>query len=74
MTPSISRLISLLKGKERNSITKDKLIDLEAKICTNFGFDFNFPGPIQLLERYMQILNYSDNEAVMDISFSICKF
>ena len=46
MTPSIQRLISLLNVKERCTITKDKLIHLEAKICSTFAFDFNFPGPI----------------------------
>jgi len=50
------------------------LIDLEAQILVTLGFDFNFPGPIQPLERYLRILNYDLNEIIFDMSYQICKF
>lgn len=37
-------------------------------------FDYNFPGPIQSLERYLRILDYDQNKTVYDMSYQICKF
>ena len=38
------------------------------------GFDYNFPGPIQSLERFLRILKYDQNRTVYDMSYQICKF
>lgn len=38
------------------------------------GFDFNFPGPIQSMERYLRVLGYDLNQTVYDMAFQICKF
>jgi hypothetical protein len=38
------------------------------------GFEFNFPGPMQSMERYLRILGYDKNKIVVDMSFQICKF
>jgi hypothetical protein len=38
------------------------------------GFDFNFPGPIQTMERYLRVLNYDTNKTIMDMAFQISKF
>ena len=54
-------MISLLTDQEKKSVTKQDLIDLEAKILVKMGFDFNFPGPIESMERYLRILNYDRN-------------
>jgi hypothetical protein len=50
-------------------VTKKDLIDLEANILVALGFDFNFPGPVQSMERYLRILNYDLNKTVYDMSF-----
>jgi len=55
-------------------VTKRDIINLEAHILISMGFDFNFPGPIQTMERYMRILNYDFNKVVYDMAFQICKF
>lgn len=47
---------------------------MEANILMTLGFDFNFPGPIQSLERYLRILEYDLNRTIFDMSYQICKF
>ena len=67
-------MINLLTDDEKKFIDKQSLIDLEAEILTTFCFDFNFPGPIQSMERYLRILGYDLNKTVYDMSYQICKF
>jgi hypothetical protein len=61
ISPSFTRMISLLTEEEKKSVTKQKLIDLETNILIMFGFDFNFPGPLQSMERYLRLLDYDLN-------------
>jgi hypothetical protein len=61
ISPSFTRMISLLTEDEKKSVTKQKLIDLETNILIMFGFDFNFPGPLQSMERYLRLLDYDLN-------------
>lgn len=50
------------------------MIDLESDILIKLGFDFNFPGPVQSMERYLRVLGYDLNRSVFEMSFQICKF
>ena len=61
ISPSFSRMISLLSVDEQKFVNKQSLIDLEAQILIKLGFDFNFPGPIQPMERYLRMLDYDKN-------------
>lgn len=74
IAPSFEKMISLLAEPEKMEITRQKIIDMEAKILVTLGFDFNFPGPIQSLERYLRVLNYGLNSQVYRLACSICKF
>lgn len=74
ISPSFTRMINLLSDDEKKYVSKQKLIDLEAKIIMTLGFDFNFPGPFQSMERYLRILGYDLNKTIQDMSFQICKF
>lgn len=67
-------MLSLLSDDEKKNVTKTQCIDLEAEILVTMGFDYNFPGPIQSMERYLRILNYDQNKTVYDMSYQICKF
>jgi len=67
-------MINLLTPEEKKTVTKQALIDLESDILVKLGFDFNFPGPVQTMERYLRVLAYDLNRSVFDMSFSICKF
>jgi hypothetical protein len=69
ISPSFSRMISLLSAEEQKSVTKASLIEMEADILIRLGFDFNFAGPIQSMERYLRILGYPMNTSVYDIAF-----
>ena len=60
-SPSFNRMISLLTNEEQKHVTKKGLIELESEIILNFGFDFNFPGPIESMERFLRILGYNKN-------------
>lgn len=67
-------MINLLSTEEKKNVTKQSLIDMESDILMRLGFDFNFPGPIQSMERYLRILGYDLNRTVFDMGFQICKF
>jgi len=67
-------MINLLTDDERRVVTKGSLIALEEKILIAFNFDFNFPGPIQSLERYLRLLDYDLNKIIFDIAFQVSKF
>lgn len=62
-------MINLLSSEEKKQVTKQSLIDLEMDILLRLGFDFNFPGPIQSMERYLRLLGYDLNRSVFDMSF-----
>ena len=67
-------MINLLSNDEKRLVTKNSLVDLEAQILVKMGFDFNFPGPMQSMERYLRILGYDMNSTISDMAFQICKF
>lgn len=67
-------MIELLTDVEKKDLTKKSLIEFEAKILIVFGFDFNFPGPVQPLERFLTILGYDNNNEVKEMALEICKF
>lgn len=74
ISPSFTRMINLLSSEEKKQVTKQSLIDLEMDILLRLGFDFNFPGPVQSMERYLRLLDYDLNRSVFDMSFQIAKF
>lgn len=74
ISPSFTRMINLLSSEEKKLVTKENLIELESDIIIKLGFDFNFPGPIQSIERYLRLLNYDFNEVIKNLGFEICKY
>ena len=48
-------------------------MDIEAQILVKLGFDFNFPGPMQFVERFLRILNADKVPEVYEIAYAICK-
>lgn len=74
ISPSFLRMIGLLTDEEQRQVSKNALIDLEAKILVQKGFDFGFPGPIQAMERYLRLLAFDTNKIVSDMGYQICKF
>lgn len=74
ISPSFTRMINLLTDEEKRYVSKHSLIELEAQILAKLGFDFNFPGPMQSMERHLRVLNYQKNKTIHDMGFQICKF
>jgi ACT domain-containing protein len=74
ISPSFSKMLSLLSEDERKTITIKQMITLEEDILVKLSFDFNFATPIQSMERYLRLLNYDQNQIVYDMSYQICKF
>ena len=64
ISPSIDHVISLLNYRESRYVSKQALIDLEHDIIVRFGFDFNFPGPVESMDRFLRILDQNKNSRV----------
>lgn len=60
MTPSISRMIKLISDKDREYVTKEKVIQCESEILKAFDFDFQFVTPLPLLERFMRLADFRE--------------
>jgi hypothetical protein len=69
ISPSFSKMINLIPEEERKNLTKEILIDLEGDILIRLGFDFNYPCPIQTMERFLRILNFDFNKIVYDMCY-----
>lgn len=74
VSPSFSKMIRLLSDEEKEIVTKQQIIDLEAHILITLGFDLNFPNPIHPMERFLRVLSYDQNKIVIDMTFQILKF
>ena len=74
ISPSFNRLIGMLTAEEQKYVSKQGLIDLEEHVLMMLGFDFNFPGPIQSMDRFIRILSYDKNKTIREMSYQICKF
>lgn len=74
--PNYDKMIVLLTEYEKKYITKDFLVELEFQIVEAFDIDFNFMlvSPVDLIDRYLRILNYDKDINVRKITFDICKF
>lgn len=55
MTPSISRMLSLLSESEKLHASKEEVITLEEDIIKMLDFDFNFVSPLVFLERFLRL-------------------
>ena len=47
---------------------------MELDIISKLGFDFNFVGPIQTMERFLRLLDYDMNSTVFEFAYELCKF
>jgi hypothetical protein len=74
--PNYDKMIVLLTEYEKKYITKDSLVELEFKIVEAFDIDFNFMlvSPVDLIDRYLRILNYDKDQNVRKITYDVSKF
>lgn len=67
-------MIKLLEDEEKAQITKKDIIDMEAKIIVQFGFELNFPGPYAAMERFLRLLGHDKNDTIVRMAYQISKF
>ena len=47
---------------------------MEARILVYFGFDVNFPGPVDCMDRYLRLLGHNKTDIVQRMCFTITKY
>lgn len=67
-------MINMLPDTERKGMTKETLVDLEFDIIVKLGFEFNYPGPKECVDRFLRVIEYDHRKIVYDMSYQICKF
>jgi len=73
MQPCFARMREHLLPEEQKVVTREAYLQLEADILRTFGFDFNCPGPVPSLDRYVRILRV--NPVVLtEMACQICMF
>lgn len=73
MTPSINRMIKLLEEKEKNYVTKERVIRCEAEILKRFDFDFGMLSPLTFIERFMRLAEVHNDFFIDSVSVEILK-
>ena len=68
ISPSFSKMISLLSEVEKKQVSIDSMIKLVAEILVILSFDFNFASPYQSMDRYLRLLDYDQNYVVYDMT------
>ena len=64
-------MINALEDLNGDKCKKEDLVELEEKILRLLGFDFNFNGPKQFLDRYLRVLGYDNNAKVNQMALQI---
>ena len=63
-SPSFGNMIQLLSVAERQGLSVDLLESLERDILLQFGYELNYPGPIDSLDRFMRLTGLHNNQEV----------
>ncbi len=69
--PNFMNMINALEDLNGDKCKKEDLVNLEEKILRLLGFDFNFNGPKQFLDRYLRVLGYDANVKVNQMALQI---
>lgn len=69
--PNFMNMINALEDLNGDKCKKEDLVELEEKILRLLGFDFNFNGPKQFLDRYLRVLGYDNNAKVNQMALQI---
>ena len=74
MCPNFQYMIDLLTPSEKQGLSVAKLEDLEQDIIVEFGYEFNYQGPLESLERFLRLLNRHRDEDFKSLCLRILKF
>lgn len=72
--PSFPNMVLLLTPLERRGLTKQKMEDLELDIITRFGYEFNYQGPIESMQRYLRLISQNKDQNIAETCHRILKF
>ena len=64
-------MIYALNDLNGDTVEREDLIELEQQILRQLGFDFNFVGPKQFLDRYMRVLDIEYKPKVYKMALQI---
>lgn len=73
-SPNFYNMTLLFTHLERQGMTRDKLIELEEDIIYRFGFEFNYPGPVESMHRFLRLTDLNKNAEVQSTTLKILKF
>ena len=74
MSPSFEKMVIHLTNAERCQTTNKDLINLEVDIGHRFGWNFNFQGPCEFIDRYVRILSIDKIKTIRNMACQFCKF
>jgi len=63
MSPSFLRMINLLPEGVRETVTKEKLVNLEERIVKELNFHMHYAGPIPYLHRFSRFFNIDQEKS-----------
>ena len=67
-------MIELLAEEEQECVNVENLTELEHNVLVTLGFDFDYPSPTVIMERYLHLLNYDSIRLVNELASNIMKF
>lgn len=74
ISPSIIMMLGHLEERDLKRVDEERVKDLEAQILTAFGFDLHIVGPLEFLERYINLLGLDKSENIFESASCILKF
>lgn len=72
--PSFVNMINLLSCIERQGMSKESFEELELDILTRFGYEFNYPGPVESMHRFLRLLGLNKEKEIESVCIKILKF
>lgn len=58
--PNLSEIMRFLNPSDKQTVTRDDIIDMESRILEVLGFAFTFPTSYRFMQRYARIVGLDD--------------
>lgn len=73
ISPSMQRMVNMISDEDRQTVNKQKIIQLEDDIIPALDFEFIIPGPIPFLERFTQLMGISQQAYDNRVATELCR-
>ena len=67
--PNFDLMLKIMDQEDREGRKKSHLIEMEAKVLVELGFEFDFPNPQTAVERHLHLLGYDKCRLISDMAF-----